>query len=283
MNISWDDLKLFLDVARLGGLSAAGRATGLSPATLGRRVTALENQLGEPLFIRSQTGYRLTSAGQDLLDQAAEVEAGFKSIERWHEDRHGERVVRVSAGYWTSKFLAQHIGTLWQPTDKFRIEFVTANEKVDIGHRHADLGLRNARPTEQWLAGRLVGHVAYALYSGRNLISGVAAGMFVGFSGSATTPSARWLDAHHGDRIGLRGNDPTSIRELVAAGAGLSVFPCFAADNDPDLVRVGSLISELYSEHWLVSHHDERHNTHVKRLGDRIASLTKAKFGPIPE
>ncbi|RYH02934.1 MAG: LysR family transcriptional regulator, partial [Alphaproteobacteria bacterium] len=63
MDFSWDDLRLFLDVARLGGLSAATETTGLSAATLGRRVTALERQVGEPLFVRSQTGYRLTPSG----------------------------------------------------------------------------------------------------------------------------------------------------------------------------------------------------------------------------
>lgn len=275
MKISWDDLKLFLDVARMGGLSAAGRTNGLSPATLGRRVTALEKQIGEPLFTRLRTGYRLTGVGEELLTHAGEVEAGFKSIDRWHQGRHGERVVRISAGYWTSGFLARNIGALWQPKDRFRVEFVTANEKVDIGRRHADLGLRNARPTEQWLAGRRVSHITFALYSGCELISDVAAGMFVGLSGGLTTPSARWLEAHHGDRIGVHGNDPASIRELVIAGAGLGVFPCFIGDNDPSLIRVGNLISELTCEQWLVSHHDERHNTHVRKLGDRIASLVK--------
>ena len=61
--ISWDDLRLFLDVARLGGLTAATGTTKLSAATLGRRVTSLEHQIGEPLFVRHQTGYELTRAG----------------------------------------------------------------------------------------------------------------------------------------------------------------------------------------------------------------------------
>src|ERR1700709_2765831 len=51
MSIDWADLRLFLDVARLGGLSAATQTTGLSAATLGRRVTALERQIREPLFV----------------------------------------------------------------------------------------------------------------------------------------------------------------------------------------------------------------------------------------
>ena len=58
MDIDWDDLRLFLDVARLGGLSAATGTTNLSAATLGRRITALEKQIGEPLFVRSRPATR---------------------------------------------------------------------------------------------------------------------------------------------------------------------------------------------------------------------------------
>jgi len=273
--MDWNDLKLFLDVARLGGLSAAGRATGLSPATLGRRIAALETAIGEPLFVRQRTGYHLTPAGLELLEHAGEIQSGINAIHRWQAARHGDRVVRVSAGYWTTNFLASKISELWHPEDNFRVEFVTANEKVDIGRHDADLGIRNARPTEQWLAGQLIGKVTFALYAGRKLIGGTAEGMFVGLSGPAQTPSARWLEAHHGDRIGVRGNDAASIRELVVSGAGLSVLPCFVGDADPRLVRVAGQIPELTSEHWLVSHHDERHAPHVRRLSGRIATLVR--------
>ncbi len=276
MDLNWDDLKLFLDVARMGGLNAAARATGASPATLGRRVLALEAVMGEPLFVRSASGYRLTEAGENLREHAAGIEQSFAALNTWRKERHGERTIRVSAGHWTASYLARNIAHLWRPDDRFRIEFVTANEKVDIGRREADLGLRNSRPTEQWLAGRLIGQTAYALYAGRNLVLGVAAGMFVGLSGSLVTPTARWLETHHGDRIGVRGNDATSILELVAAGAGLSVFPCFIGDADPRLVRVtGAIIAELTSEHWLVSHHDERHAPQVRTVANRIANLMK--------
>ena len=104
--ISWDDLRVFLDVARLGGLSAARETTRLSAATLGRRVTALERQIGEPLFSRSQTGYVLTKAGEELLKRAEEVEEAMLSITRWRDGNLGDRIVRVSAGAWTSSFLS---------------------------------------------------------------------------------------------------------------------------------------------------------------------------------
>jgi DNA-binding transcriptional LysR family regulator len=276
MDFGWDDLRLFLDVARLGGLSAARATTGLSAATLGRRVTALERQVGEPLFQRSQTGYRLTPAGEELLSRAEDVEAAMLSLKHWKEGTVGDRVVRLSAGPWTSAFVASHIGQIWTVEDKFGLELVTANQKVDIGRRNADLGIRNARPTEQWLAGRQMGIVAHAIYSGRSLINGIAAGLFVGVAGEGSQiHSARWLQAHHGDRIGMRGNDAMSVRELVAAGAGLSVFPCFVGDSDPRLIRVATPVPELTTEQWLVSHHEERHTQAVRIVADRIAALMR--------
>jgi DNA-binding transcriptional LysR family regulator len=281
MDFSWDDLRLFLDVARLGGLSAATETTRLSAATLGRRVAALERQVGEPLFHRSQTGYRLTQAGEDLLARAEDVEAAMLSLRRWKEGAVGERVVRLSAGSWTSAFVASHIGDIWTVEDRFGLEFVTAMQKVDIGRRNADLGIRNERPTEQWLAGRLIGTVAYAIYSGLNLINGIKAGYFVGVSGeSGQTHSSRWMQARHGDRIAVRGNDAMGVRELVAGGAGLSVFPCFVGDSDPRLVRVAPPIAELETDQWLVSHHEERHEPSVHAVGDRIVALMK-RHGPL--
>ena len=274
MDFSWDDLRLFLDVARLGGLSAATETTGLSAATLGRRVTALERQVGEPLFHRSQTGYRLTPTGDDLLLRAEEVEAAMLSIRRWKDGSIGERVVRVSAGPWTSAFLARHIAAIWTAGDRFALELVTANQKIDIGRRNADIGIRNQRPTEQWLAGRLMGKVAYGLYARPELISGVAAGYFVGVAGEgAQTQSARWLQARHGDRIAVRGNHAMSVLELVAAGAGMSVFPCFVGDSDPRLARMAGTIPELETDQWLVCHHEERHVPAVRAVTERIAAL----------
>ena len=279
MDFNWDDLRLFLHVARLGGLSAATETTGASAATLGRRVTALERQVGEPLFHRSQTGYRLTPAGEDLLARAEEVETAMTALKRWKEGAAGQRIVRISAGTWTSSFLARHIGQIWTTEDRFAVEFVTATEKVDIGRRNADLGIRNQRPTEQWLAGRLIGRVAYALYSGRELINGVKAGYFVGVVGDPTH-SARWMQARYGDRIVTRGNDAASVRELVAAGAGLSIFPCFIGDSDTRLVRIAPPIRELETDQWLVSHHEERHHPAVHAVGERISALMRGA-GPL--
>lgn len=275
MSFSWDDLRLFLEVARLGGLTPATRTTNLSAATLGRRITNLEDQIGERLFVRTQTGYRLTPSGEELLVRAEEVESAALSVRRWKDGSAGERTVRVSAGQWTSAFLARHLDRIWTTNDRFGLELVTANEKIDIGRRHADIGIRNQRPSEALLAGRLVGKVAYALYGAAGL-SDAATDNIVGVTGERSqTYSIRWLNSRYGDRVLFRGNDAMSVLELVAAGAGASVFPCFVGDREPRLMRIGIVIPELQTEQWLVCHHEERHVPAVRTMVERIAVLMR--------
>lgn len=272
MSADWDDLRLFLAVSRLGGLSAARGATALSPATLGRRITALERKVGVPLFKRLQTGYRLTGAGQELFAHAEEVERAMEGVARWTEGAQAQRAVRLSAGNWTTAFLARHIGAIWSKGDP-TIAFVAANARIDIGHRAADIGIRNARPDDPHLAGRRIGHVAFALYGAREQADD---GTVVGLTGdTSSTPSARWLDAIHGGAVRLKGNSVHAVRELVASGAGISVFPCFVGDSDERLVRRSEIIPELSTEQWLVAHHEERHVPAIRNLIERVARLMR--------
>ncbi|WP_423066006.1 LysR family transcriptional regulator [Devosia sp. CN2-171] len=274
MKIDWDDLRLFLTVARLGGLRASAEATGTSAPTLGRRIAALEKQVGQVLFVRSVAGYALTEAGSDLLARAEEVEAAMRGVVGWSEGTSSGPVVRLSVGAWMASFLADRIGELWQVEDRARLEFVITFDDVDVGRRAADIDLRMQRPLEPNLAQRNLGHAAHAIYSGRKRINGVEAGFFVGMSGDAgRTPAARWLEAHHGDRIGVRANDVQACRDFVAAGAGLTVLPCFIGDRDNRLARLGAPIPELGCELWQVTHADRRHELPIRRVSARLAEV----------
>lgn len=281
MQPDWNDLRLFLAVARLGGLRSAADAAGVSAPTLGRRMAALERQLGHLLFVRSANGYALTSAGVELFNRTQDLEGAVRAITNWSEGTAADPLVRISAGRWMSELLADHIDALWRVEDRVRLEFVTTFDNVDVLRRGADIDLRREAPTEPGLAQKAVGRIAHALYSGRRRVNGVQAGYFVGLTGEAAMLEAsRWLEAHHGDRIGMRGNDVHACLSLVASGAGLSVFPCFVGDSDPRLVRLDKPIPELSHDIWLVTHDDRRHDKPVRLVFDRMTALLE-QLGPL--
>ena len=240
--MDWNDLRLFVLTARLGGLTAAARAAGTSPPTLGRRLQALEAALGRSLFERRPTGYVLTAAGRDLLAHAEAVETAMHGVERWRDQGVAGRTVRVSAGTWTSRFLAAHIAEIVAAGDGFRIAFLTAEERLDIGRRAADIGLRSRRPQEAWLAAQLLGRVEYAVYER-------AAGGAKGFVAPTETITAasQWVRAHHGAEIAIEASSPRLVLDLLRAGAGRAVLPCFVGDAEPALVRLGARSRPLWS------------------------------------
>ena len=260
-------------MARQRGLSPAARQTGLSPATLGRRMTTLERTLGHILFQRWPTGYSLTEAGQALLAQAEAMERAANAVDRWREGLAAGRTVRISAGSWTARFLSRHIASVRRDGDDWTLDLGIANTTVDIGRRHADIGIRNRRPEEPWLAGRRVGRVAFASYGRADLAETDLP--WIGVSGG-TTPSAQWLAELPGAAVPVHCSDPRGVMDLVLAGAGRAVFPCFVGDAEPPLARLGEPIAALTSDQWLVVHHDERHDPAVRTAADRIAALLTA-------
>ncbi|MDB2448968.1 LysR family transcriptional regulator, partial [bacterium] len=66
INFDWNRARAFLVTAEEGSFSAGARALGVAQPTLGRQVSALEQELGVTLFERLGQGLALTDAGQQL-------------------------------------------------------------------------------------------------------------------------------------------------------------------------------------------------------------------------
>ena len=275
-NMDWEDLKVFIRVARGGGLSAAAQELGLSPATVGRRMVALEQAVARPLFVRRQSGYELTEDGRTLLAKALAMEAGARPIEDWLKAGGQRSVVRISAGTWTANFFAANFSRLWTPDDPFRIAFKTTEARLDIAHREVEIGIRNAPGDSASLASRRTVTVAYAPFRARNLPTGGREDWVAVAPEDATTRSARWVNTQANTSIAAWANTPRTLHDLIRAGVGTSVLPCFAGDRDPLLERAGEAIAELREDQWLVMHNDDRHRPDVRTVIDRIVALALA-------
>lgn len=284
MNFDWSDLRIFLAVARHGSLAAAAKVTGLSAATLGRHITGLERVLGEELFIRLPHGYEMTEAAQMLLKQVEAVEDRVLDIVHNRRDRSFALPIRISAGTWMTWFLSRNIDRIRTP-DRFFV-LSAAEEVHNIGRRETLIGIRNRMPTEAGVATRKTATVNFAPYARAD---GSSRDEWI--SSTVSTPSANWVRNNKREHIRIEVTHPRSLLDLVLAGAGHVVLPCFVGDAHETLVRSGPVIDELSHEQWLVVHGEERHLPAVREAIENIATLiasSRAMFattrsGSVPE
>src|SRR6204780_2023639 len=79
--IDWDDVRYFLAVARGGSVRAAAQRLGVNHSTVLRRIAQFEERLGAPMFEKLPLGYRLTAAGEEVLEFADQMEASSHLLE----------------------------------------------------------------------------------------------------------------------------------------------------------------------------------------------------------
>ncbi|KRS18350.1 LysR family transcriptional regulator [Roseovarius indicus] len=154
MQVQWDDLKVFLAVARAESLSSAGRLLKLDPATVGRRVARLEAGFGAPLFAKSPTGYALTDAGQRLMTHATRAE---QAVEDAADDMAGQAAgisgqIRIGAPDGSANFLLPQVcDRIGRANPGLEIQIVALPRLFSLTRREADMVVAVSPPT----AGRL--------------------------------------------------------------------------------------------------------------------------------
>ena len=154
MNAQWDDLKIFLAVARGESLSAAGRILKIDPATVGRRVARLESAYEAPLFAKSPTGYVLTDAGQRLMVHAMRAEQALQAAQDEMAGREGDisGQIRIGAPDGSANFLLPQVcSQISADNPDLEIQIVALPRIFSLSRREADMVVAVSPPT----AGRL--------------------------------------------------------------------------------------------------------------------------------
>jgi DNA-binding transcriptional LysR family regulator len=283
-SMDWDDVRVFLAVARHGSLRAAGRALGLSQPTIGRRLASFEATFGGPtLFDRLPEGLRLNAAGDALIAAAEELESAALALERRRAATSPtlSGTVRVSVGELAGGFLARHLAgsSTCDVPQGITLELVESPETANLARRAADLALRHGVPEGGDLYVSKVGVISGAVYR-RN--TGPARGLagrerWITYTEEqAHYSKARWVDQQLralGGKVAFRASTLAMQIEAVRAGAGVGVLPCYIADGDPLLERVTPPLPELEAEHWVIVHRDLRRAACVRAVIDWVHRL----------
>ena len=265
--LSPDDLMLFAHVAELGSFTAAAERLGLPKSTVSRRLSALEQQVGERLLLRTTRRQALTEFGSQLLEHArqlaAEVEAA--SALSAHRQAQPSGRLRVSMPMEVATLLSDMLAAFGALHPAISLELDLSPRRVDLLGEGFDLALRmGALPDDALLAARRLGVFSQGLSASPD---------YLAEHGEPHTPddlqqhhalrglesggeAARWLlrrneDTWQGVPPGrLTANSPILLLGMARAGAGITAAPDYFALPD---VRRGTL-RRVLPEWCLPSH-----------------------------
>lgn len=285
-NMNWDDLRYFLSVTRTGSLTGSAAELQVSQSTVSRRITALEQDLNTPLFVRHATGYFLTDQGKNVLRKVSAVEDSITAlqIELADLDTSATGTVRLA----TPESLAVNMIIPALPEfisryPKLRLEIISGIGVSDLSRYEADIALRLVRPQSGNLIMQRLGTMNSAIYGSTQYLKRHPAPANKPISGRsfiiwdrayAHLPTANWL--------AQRGYDTnpalvtSSVAEQLAAaksGIGLALLPAFLVTNDADMVEVIPSQHVFSEDLWLITHADLRTSLRVRAVSEFIKTV----------
>jgi DNA-binding transcriptional LysR family regulator len=276
---NWDDLRVFLTVARTGNLSGAARSLGVNHSTVFRRIAGFEAALGVRLFERLPTGYVLTPAGEETLSIVERIEADVATLDRTvtGQDLRLSGTVRITAidmvAFW---LLPDHLARFRETYPGIEIELGVGNEALNLSRRETDIALRIGNTPPETLVGRRVGRLDFAIYGAPaycavRMNSDLAQQDWVGLD-SAHAPLSRFFEQFlPGVRPAVRSNSVACTVRLARAGLGLAILPCVIADQKSGLIRVAEVPDRFGLDLWLLTHEDLRHTARIRAVLDFLA------------
>jgi DNA-binding transcriptional LysR family regulator len=290
--LDWDDLRLFLAVARSGSFLASGRTLGLNHTTLARRLTALEKSLGTRLFDRSPRGVAPTKAGLELMHHAERVEeevlAAGRRIEGQDEQVSGTVRLATTEAFGTS-FIAPRVHLLTAQHPDVELELVPESRTVNLSKREADIAVSLHRPDHgRFQAARLVDY-RIGLFASEALLAKTGpverldqlrSQPFVSYiEEMIDIPELRNLDQSLAQRCVFRSSSVTAQMEAVVSGLGFGLLHCFAVSPQMRLVRVLPEAVEVVRSYWMVVHSDLARVPRIRAVADFVAEQVRTNAG----
>lgn len=286
VRFDWNRARAFLVTAEEGSLSAAARALGMTQPTLGRQVTALEEELGVLLFERVGRGLTLTTGGMDLLEHVRTMgeAANHVTLAASGQSQSIEGTICITASEVISAFLLPPILARLRHTHPgVEIKLVASNAIHDLRRREADIAIRSGRPTDPNLVATRLRDTPARLYATPGYLkqlgnpataTDLGRADFIGFGDDDRF--LHGLNAMGFDltprNFPIRVANHMVLWELVKSGLGIGAIIDEVGDAEPLVERVLPLMSPIPVPAWLVSHREVHTSRRVRLVFDLLAS-----------
>ena len=229
--LDWDDVKLFLALARSRTVGVAATALRVDGSTVSRRLARLEETLAARLFERSRDGIVPTEAADELVPIAEEIEATMArfttATDGLERDIRGEVRITCPPDV-ASVVVAPLLHAITARYPALRIVLDASESIVDLTRREADLALRVVKPTSGDLVVKKVFSSVGWILAGsavhaRAPLRVWSAVPWVGWGERrAHVPAARWLTRYAPEVEPLVRTDSLTV-QLTVLGTGLGV------------------------------------------------------------
>ena len=272
----WEDLRVFLALARHGSLSAAARVLSINHATVARRIRTLEATLGEKLVERRPDGYALTPAGTRTMAAAGEMEAAATTLGRGGLDDTPKGLVRVNAPPGLAHgFLFARLAEMPSRYPGLELDVATKIRSVSLERYETDIAVRIGRLQDSELIARQLGTIGYGFYATPVLCRRVASGkepVFVGFDESnSDLPEAVWLARQFPRaQMAFRADNQFAQALAARAGAGVALLPHYIGRREKGLNPCPLQPVSLTREVWLLKRRQDRKNLAISTVADHI-------------
>lgn len=278
-SFDWNRARAVVATAEAGSLSGAARKLGLTQPTLGRQVSAMEEELGLTLFTRAGKRMTLTDAGLSLIDHfrtmAEAAHRAALAASGQVQDIAG--VVTVTASHlYASELMPPIVTRIRDEAPGLRIQINATNAMRDLMRREADIAIRHTRPDQPELTAKLVAEHDAALYAAPDLLARgpLETLPFIGYDLGDTYGA---MLAERGvpippENFTVLSEDSHAQRAMARAGLGVVALPFWCGDPDPVLLRAQPDAPPLVRfPVWLAAHRDLHTSRRIRLVFDHLA------------
>ncbi len=288
MELQWDDLKIFLAVARSESLSGAGRVLKVDPATVGRRIARLEEGLGAPLFAKSPQGYAMTDAGQRMLSHAERAEAAMNAAVEELAGQAGTLTgqIRIGAPDGCANFLLPQVcAAIVADNPDLEVQIVALPRVFNLSKREADMAIGVSPPAAGRLTVQKITDYKLHLAAARRYLrrsppitklEDLQHHRMVGYIHDMIfDKELDYLTGIGVERVALASNSVSVQFNWIRQGGGIGIVHDFAIPSGKGLVKVLPDRVSLTRSFYLIRHADDRRMDRLNRVAQALADGLK--------